>query len=94
MNWLNQHKKAIILAASAAVFTAIMIFLATGKNKEPVKQAVPTETENTVVKQEANNDESNETIVIDIKGAVQHPGVYEMRTGDRVSQAIEKAGGT
>ncbi|AJO58965.1 MULTISPECIES: competence protein ComEA [Bacillus] len=94
MNWLNQHKKAIILAASAAVFTAIMIFLATGKNKEPVKQAVPTEAENTVVKQEANNDESNETIVIDIKGAVQHPGVYEMRTGDRVSQAIEKAGGT
>ncbi|MEA1021942.1 competence protein ComEA [Bacillus subtilis] len=94
MNWLNQHKKAIILAASAAVFTAIMIVLATGKNKEPVKQAVPTETENTVVKQEANNDKSNETIVIDIKGAVQHPGVYEMRTGDRVSQAIEKAGGT
>lgn len=94
MNWLNQHKKAIVLAASAAVFTAIMIFLATGKNKEPVKQAVPTETENTVVKQEANNDESSETIVIDIKGAVQHPGVYEMRTGDRVSQAIEKAGGT
>ncbi|WP_185183716.1 competence protein ComEA [Bacillus subtilis] len=94
MNWLNQHKKAIILAASAAVFTAIMIFLATGKNKEPVKQAIPTETENTVVKQEANKDESNETIVIDIKGAVQHPGVYEMRTGDRVSQAIEKAGGT
>ncbi|MEC2179288.1 competence protein ComEA [Bacillus subtilis] len=94
MNWLNQHKKAIILAASAAVFTAIMIFLATGKNKEPVKQAVPTEAENTVVKQEANNDESSETIVIDIKGAVQHPGVYEMRTGDRVAQAIEKAGGT
>ncbi|MEC2401894.1 competence protein ComEA [Bacillus subtilis] len=94
MNWLNQHKKAIVLAASAAVFTAIMIFLATGKNKEPVKQAVPTEAENTVVKQEANNDESSETIVIDIKGAVQHPGVYEMRTGDRVSQAIEKAGGT
>lgn len=94
MNWLNQHKKAIILAASAAVFTAIMIFLTTGKNKEPVKQAVPTETENTVVKQEANNDESSETIVIDIKGAVRHPGVYEMRTGDRVSQAIEKAGGT
>ncbi|MGD1412892.1 helix-hairpin-helix domain-containing protein [Bacillus stercoris] len=94
MNWLNQHKKAMILAASAAVFTAIMIFLASGRNKEPVKQAVPTETVNTEVKQEAGKDESSEAIVIDIKGAVQHPGVYEMRTGDRVSQAIEKAGGT
>ncbi|AUS10639.1 competence protein ComE [Bacillus subtilis] len=94
MNWLNQHKKAMILAASAAVFTAIMIFLASGRNKEPVKQAVPTETVNTEVKQEAGKDEPSEAIVIDIKGAVQHPGVYEMRTGDRVSQAIEKAGGT
>ncbi|MFB0634821.1 helix-hairpin-helix domain-containing protein [Bacillus rugosus] len=94
MNWLNQHKKAIVLAASAAVFIAVIVFLASGKNKEPVKHAVSTETENTEVKQEEVKDESNETIVIDIKGAVQHPGVYEMRTGDRVSQAIEKAGGT
>ncbi len=94
MNWLNQHKKAMILAASAAVFTAIMIFLASGRNKEPVKQAVPTQTVNTEVKQEAGKDEPSEAIVIDIKGAVHHPGVYEMRTGDRVSQAIEKAGGT
>ncbi|MCI4168219.1 helix-hairpin-helix domain-containing protein [Bacillus spizizenii] len=94
MNWLNQHKKAIILAASAAVFIAVIFFLASGKNKEPMKQTVSTETENTEVKQEAFKDESNETIVIDIKGAVKHPGVYEMRTGDRLSQAIEKAGGT
>ncbi|MCY7978857.1 helix-hairpin-helix domain-containing protein [Bacillus inaquosorum] len=94
MNWLNQHKKTIILAASAAVFIALFFIFSSGKNKEPVKQAVSTETENTEVKQEAVKDESNETIVIDIKGAVQHPGVYEMRTGDRVSQAIEKAGGT
>ncbi|MFH0347170.1 helix-hairpin-helix domain-containing protein [Bacillus vallismortis] len=94
MNWLYQHKKAIILAASAAAFIAVIFVLASGENKEPVKQAVSTETENTEVKQEAVKDESNETIVIDIKGAVQHPGVYEMRTGDRVSQAIEKAGGT
>ncbi|MDM5302568.1 helix-hairpin-helix domain-containing protein [Bacillus subtilis] len=93
MNWLYQHKKAIILAASATAFIAVIFVLASGENKEPVKQAVSTETENTEVKQEAVKDE-DDTIVIDIKGAVQHPGVYEMRTGDRVSQAIEKAGGT
>ncbi|WP_276734329.1 helix-hairpin-helix domain-containing protein [Bacillus sp. (in: firmicutes)] len=94
MNWVIQHKTAIILTASAAVFIAVIFFFANGKNKEPSEQAVSTETENTDVKQEAAKDESSETIVIDIKGAVQHPGVYEMRTGDRVSQAIEKAGGT
>ncbi len=67
MNWLNQHKKAMILAASAAVFTAIMIFLASGRNKEPVKQAVPTETVNTEVKQEAGKDEPSEAIVMTSK---------------------------
>ncbi|OBA07257.1 competence protein ComE [Bacillus subtilis] len=94
MNWVIQHKTTIILTASAAVFIAVIFFFANGKNKEPAEQAVSTETENIDVKQDAAKDESNETIVIDIKGAVQHPGVYEMRIGDRVSQAIEKAGGT
>ncbi|QIW80723.1 helix-hairpin-helix domain-containing protein [Bacillus tequilensis] len=94
MNWLNQHKTVIILTASAAVVITIIFFYAIGKNKEPVEHAVSTETANPDVKQEAAKDESKETIVIDIKGAVQRPGVYEMRTGDRVSQAIEKAGGT
>ncbi|MCY9064736.1 ComEA family DNA-binding protein, partial [Bacillus inaquosorum] len=46
MNWLNQHKKTIILAASAAVFIAAIFIFSSGKNKEPVKQAVSTETEN------------------------------------------------
>ncbi|WP_144612537.1 helix-hairpin-helix domain-containing protein [Bacillus cereus] len=32
-------------------------------------------------------------IVIDIKGAVVKEGVYEMKEGDRVKDAIEKAGG-
>ncbi|PJZ02138.1 MULTISPECIES: helix-hairpin-helix domain-containing protein [Bacillus] len=93
MNWWTQHKKAIILAASAAAFIAVIFFLTSRENKEPVKQAVSTETENPEVKQEAVKDDSDDTVVIDIKGAVQHPGVYEMQTGDRVSQAIEKAGG-
>lgn len=29
----------------------------------------------------------------DIKGAVKHPGVYEVMTGERVIDLIEKAGG-
>ncbi len=32
-------------------------------------------------------------IVIDMKGAVVKEGVYEMKEGDRVKDAIEKAGG-
>ncbi|CAG9619386.1 helix-hairpin-helix domain-containing protein [Sutcliffiella rhizosphaerae] len=32
-------------------------------------------------------------IMVDVKGAVIHPGVYNMKEGDRVMDAIEKAGG-
>lgn len=36
---------------------------------------------------------SNEDIYIDIKGAVHHPGAYQMGTQQRVGDAIQKAGG-
>lgn len=34
-----------------------------------------------------------EKIKVDVKGAVKNPGVYELETGDRVIDAINKAGG-
>ncbi|MDR2992872.1 helix-hairpin-helix domain-containing protein [Bacillus cereus] len=37
--------------------------------------------------------EQKRTIIIDVKGAVSKEGVYEMREGDRVKDAVQKAGG-
>jgi competence protein ComEA len=37
--------------------------------------------------------ENDPTILIDIKGAIVKPGVYELKKGDRVYQAIDLAGG-
>lgn len=37
--------------------------------------------------------ESNERIFVHVAGEVNNPGVYEMNQGDRVFQAIDKAGG-
>lgn len=37
--------------------------------------------------------EQKKTIIIDVKGAVSKEGVYEMREGDRVKDAVQKAGG-
>ena len=31
--------------------------------------------------------------VVDVKGAIKYPGVYEMKLGDRVMDVIEQAGG-
>ncbi|MBY0597196.1 helix-hairpin-helix domain-containing protein [Bacillus bingmayongensis] len=41
----------------------------------------------------AESKEQKKTIVIDIKGAVHHEGVYEMEMGARVKDGVEKAGG-
>lgn len=38
-------------------------------------------------------EEQNEKIIVDVKGAVVQPGVYEMNRGERVIHAIEKASG-
>lgn len=37
--------------------------------------------------------EQKRTIIIDVKGAVSKEGVYEMKEGDRVKDAVQKAGG-
>ncbi|WP_404428775.1 helix-hairpin-helix domain-containing protein [Sutcliffiella horikoshii] len=36
---------------------------------------------------------ANQEVLIDIKGHVMQPGVYRMKTGDRIIDAVEKAGG-
>lgn len=41
----------------------------------------------------ANYVTDESVIVVDVKGAVRTPGVYELKEGDRVIQAVEKAGG-
>lgn len=53
------------------------------------EQNEPLAMEETIKEEEK---ESN-IIVVDVKGAVKNPGVYQMEEGDRVVDAIEKAGG-
>lgn len=44
-------------------------------------------------KQLDNKDKDTNTIFVDVKGAVNTPGVYELEKGKRVVDAVEKAGG-
>ncbi|KXZ18434.1 competence protein ComE [Bacillus nakamurai] len=89
--WMRRHMK--ILAACSAVLLIIVCFLIFRPEKEePVKQPSVFE-ETASASAQRKKDPEAETIMIDIKGAVRKPGVYEMKQGDRVTQAIEKAGG-
>ena len=61
------------------------------------KDEVVEETEAVVTTVLAEKTEESTTleavIFVDIKGAVKKPGVYQMKVGDRVKDAIEAAGG-
>lgn len=41
----------------------------------------------------STSDQQKTILVVDVKGAVIHPGVYRLQTGDRVGDAIAEAGG-
>ena len=43
--------------------------------------------------EEEENPQEEENLVVDVKGAIKSPGVYEMKLGDRVIDVIEQAGG-
>ncbi|WP_416653893.1 helix-hairpin-helix domain-containing protein [Bacillus amyloliquefaciens] len=79
-----------VCLAAGAVLICILLFRP--EKEEPVKQqSVIGQTASAPVTDK--KDTADDKIMIDIKGAVRHPGVYEMKAGDRVTQAIKKAGG-
>ena len=50
--------------------------------------------ETTVVAEKAEVSTTQEAVIfVDIKGAVKNPGVYQMKVGDRVKDALDAAGG-
>ena len=53
-----------------------------------------TKEENDETEEENTEEYSDQVIVVDIKGAVNKPGVYELKINSRIIDAIEKAEGT
>ena len=88
------------LSAKAAVVGGILLILVGvgglfSKREESVEGTTVVETTMLVEKTEkAEVSTTQETVIfVDIKGAVKNPGVYQMKVGDRVKDALEAAGG-
>lgn len=78
------------------VVAIILLFFAFQRDDSPhdnPEMLFPEELEDQKTEQNVRENEVSKTIVIDIKGAVKKPGVYTMKVGERVVDAIEKAGG-
>ena len=89
-----------ILLAGAGVACAALFFWNMQSEDEQVEQSEIKWTEESAIE---NKNEDTEKLVeepevsatykVDVKGAVQKPGVYEFLMGDRVTDVIQKAGG-
>ena len=85
------------LSAKAAVIGGILLILVGvgglfSKKEESVEGTTVVETTTLAEKTEVST--TQETVIfVDIKGAVKNPGVYQMKAGDRVKDALDAAGG-
>ena len=85
------------LSAKAAVIGGILLILVGvgglfSKKEESVEETTVVET--TMLAEKTEVSTTKETVIfVDIKGEVRNPGVYQMKVGDRVKDALEAAGG-
>ena len=85
------------LAIKSAVIGGVLLLLVGVGGLLPKKEEAVEESEAVVTTVLAEKTEEYTTleavIFVDIKGAVKKPGVYQMKAGDRVKDAIDAAGG-
>ena len=84
-------------AVKGAVIGGVLLLLVGVGGLLPKKEEAVEESEALVTTVLAEKTEENTTleavIFVDIKGEVKKPGVYQMKAGDRVKDALEAAGG-
>jgi competence protein ComEA len=96
MEWLRTHKW-LSAICGGLVCLLLLLSIVLGGDKEAKKPATASET--LVFSKEETNEEHQKKeeaelpIVIDVKGSVQNPGIYTMKDGERIDDAINKAGG-
>ena len=84
-------------SAKGAVIAVVLLLLVAVGGLLPKKEEAVEEIEAVVTTVLAEKTEVSTTqeavIFVDIKGAVKNPGVYQMKVGDRVKDALDAAGG-
>ena len=85
------------LSVKGAVIGGVLLLLVGvgglfSKKEEAVEDVTVVET--TMLAEKTEVSTTHEAVIfVDIKGAVKNPGVYQMKAGDRVKDALDAAGG-
>lgn len=87
---LDDKRFVKILAVVMLITTALFIFVIKGENQAIT---VASQSEQSQAESEEGGEAPTTTVFVDVGGAVEHPGVYELSPSARVYEAIEMAGG-
>lgn len=81
MSWLDRYRGPIVLALTALVAVGVVVFILQRRDgPQPLEIRFDEPIEGVDIK-------------VHVTGAVLRPGVYDLRDGDRVADALEAAGG-
>ena len=89
MKFLNKHKGKIFIL----IFILFTLYTVYDTYNFETKTEVKTQKTETVTKKEEKKETKDDKVLIDIKGEIITPGVYELTTNNTVMDAINKAGG-
>ena len=89
MKFLNKHKGKIFIL----IFILFTLYTVYDTYNFETKTEVKTQKTETVTKKEKTKETKEEKVLVDIKGEIITPGVYELTTNNTVMDAINKAGG-
>ena len=94
--WKEKWESWSLLVKGAIIGGILLLLVGVGglfsKKEEAVEELAEVET--TVLAEKTEVGTTQEAVIfVDIKGAVKNPGVYQMKSGDRVKDALDAAGG-
>lgn len=94
--WKEKWESWSLFVKGAVIAVVLLLLVGVGgllpKKEESVEEIEAVVT--TVLAEKTEESSTQEAVIfVDIKGAVKKPGVYQMKAGDRVKDAIDAAGG-
>lgn len=91
--WIKEYK-IFVSVILLVVFLSIYYFFSPAPPPTlPTNENIPTETSEIKNEQTEATKKVPQKIMVDLKGAIKNPGVYEAREGERVVEIIKRAGG-
>ncbi|MGD7044041.1 helix-hairpin-helix domain-containing protein [Jeotgalibacillus proteolyticus] len=98
MVWLKNNIRTLLILIPVSLIILILVnpLDFSSNNSVPSPLSANADAQPTIVKEEAvpaAEPSLTMTMIVDVKGAVHSPGVYEVKEGDRVTDALKLAGG-